>query len=107
MRIAIVSDAWRAQVNGVVTTLEKTVEAAQRLGAPHLDRGLRGHADRRTRAAAAHRPAIHGWLLIASSVGEVGTSGATGRHAIDRNEHRAPVKERQAKIEETAGQTRV
>ena len=32
MRIAIVSDAWRPQVNGVVTTLGKTAEAAGRLG---------------------------------------------------------------------------
>jgi glycosyltransferase involved in cell wall biosynthesis len=32
MRIAIVSDAWRPQINGVVTTLGKTAEAAQRLG---------------------------------------------------------------------------
>src|SRR3974390_3415862 len=32
MRIAIVSDAWRPQVNGVVTTLTKTVEAAEQLG---------------------------------------------------------------------------
>jgi glycosyltransferase involved in cell wall biosynthesis len=32
MRIAIVSDAWRPQINGVVTTLEKTIEAAQCLG---------------------------------------------------------------------------
>jgi glycosyltransferase involved in cell wall biosynthesis len=32
MRIAIVSDAWRPQINGVVTTLSKTVEAAQALG---------------------------------------------------------------------------
>lgn len=32
MRIAIVSDAWRPQVNGVVTTLGKTAEAAERLG---------------------------------------------------------------------------
>jgi glycosyltransferase involved in cell wall biosynthesis len=32
MRIAIVSDAWRPQINGVVTTLGKTVEAATALG---------------------------------------------------------------------------
>jgi glycosyltransferase involved in cell wall biosynthesis len=32
MRIAIVSDAWRPQINGVVTTLGKTAEAAERLG---------------------------------------------------------------------------
>ena len=32
MRIAIVSDAWRPQINGVVTTLGKTADAAQRLG---------------------------------------------------------------------------
>jgi glycosyltransferase involved in cell wall biosynthesis len=32
MRIAIVSDAWRPQINGVVTTLEKTIESARRLG---------------------------------------------------------------------------
>jgi 1,2-diacylglycerol 3-alpha-glucosyltransferase/glucuronosyltransferase len=32
MRIAIVSDAWRPQINGVVTTLGKTVEAAGALG---------------------------------------------------------------------------
>ena len=32
MRIAIVSDAWRPQINGVVTTLEQTSEAARRLG---------------------------------------------------------------------------
>ena len=32
MRIAIVSDAWRPQINGVVTTLEQTTEAARRLG---------------------------------------------------------------------------
>ena len=32
MRIAIVSDAWRPQINGVVTTLEKSLEAAERLG---------------------------------------------------------------------------
>jgi glycosyltransferase involved in cell wall biosynthesis len=32
MRIAIVSDAWRPQINGVVTTLEKTTEAAHKLG---------------------------------------------------------------------------
>src|SRR5579864_1476598 len=32
MRIAIVSDAWRPQINGVVTTLENTVAAARRLG---------------------------------------------------------------------------
>jgi glycosyltransferase involved in cell wall biosynthesis len=32
MRIAIVSDAWRPQINGVVTTLGKTAQAAERLG---------------------------------------------------------------------------
>jgi glycosyltransferase involved in cell wall biosynthesis len=32
MRIAIVSDAWRPQINGVVTTLGKTAEAAEHLG---------------------------------------------------------------------------
>ncbi len=32
MRIAIVSDAWRPQINGVVTTLSKTVETAEHLG---------------------------------------------------------------------------
>jgi len=32
MRISIVSDAWRPQINGVVTTLAKTVEAAEALG---------------------------------------------------------------------------
>jgi glycosyltransferase involved in cell wall biosynthesis len=32
MRIAIVSDAWHPQINGVVTTLGKTVEAATSLG---------------------------------------------------------------------------
>ncbi|HWW21271.1 MAG TPA: glycosyltransferase family 1 protein [Steroidobacteraceae bacterium] len=32
MKIAIVSDAWRPQINGVVTTLGKTAEAAERLG---------------------------------------------------------------------------
>lgn len=32
MRIAIVSDAWRPQINGVVTTLMKTVESAGLLG---------------------------------------------------------------------------
>ncbi|HEY6451531.1 MAG TPA: glycosyltransferase family 1 protein [Steroidobacteraceae bacterium] len=32
MRIAIVSDAWRPQINGVVTTLENTVQTAQELG---------------------------------------------------------------------------
>jgi glycosyltransferase involved in cell wall biosynthesis len=32
MRIAIVSDAWRPQINGVVTTLGKTAEAAEQLG---------------------------------------------------------------------------
>jgi glycosyltransferase involved in cell wall biosynthesis len=32
MRIAIVSDAWRPQINGVVTTLGKTVEAVSALG---------------------------------------------------------------------------
>jgi glycosyltransferase involved in cell wall biosynthesis len=32
MRIAIVSDAWRPQINGVVTTLEQTTAAARRLG---------------------------------------------------------------------------
>jgi glycosyltransferase involved in cell wall biosynthesis len=32
MRIAIVSDAWRPQINGVVTTLGKTAEAAEGLG---------------------------------------------------------------------------
>ena len=32
MRIAIVSDAWRPQINGVVTTLGKTVESATALG---------------------------------------------------------------------------
>lgn len=32
MRIAIISDAWRPQINGVVTTLGKTAEAAERLG---------------------------------------------------------------------------
>jgi glycosyltransferase involved in cell wall biosynthesis len=32
MRVAIVSDAWRPQINGVVTTLGKTAEAAERLG---------------------------------------------------------------------------
>jgi len=32
MKIAIVSDAWRPQINGVVTTLGKTVEAASALG---------------------------------------------------------------------------
>jgi glycosyltransferase involved in cell wall biosynthesis len=32
MKIAIVSDAWRPQINGVVTTLGKTAQAADRLG---------------------------------------------------------------------------
>jgi len=32
MRVAIVSDAWRPQINGVVTTLGKTAEAAESLG---------------------------------------------------------------------------
>jgi glycosyltransferase involved in cell wall biosynthesis len=32
MRVAIVSDAWRPQINGVVTTLGKTAEAAGSLG---------------------------------------------------------------------------
>ena len=32
MRIAIVTDAWRPQVNGVVTTLSKTTETLQNLG---------------------------------------------------------------------------
>lgn len=32
MKIAIASDAWCPQVNGVVTTLTNTIEAAQRLG---------------------------------------------------------------------------
>jgi glycosyltransferase involved in cell wall biosynthesis len=32
MRIAIVSDAWRPQINGVVTTLGKTAQAAEQLG---------------------------------------------------------------------------
>ncbi|HLF11950.1 MAG TPA: glycosyltransferase, partial [Gammaproteobacteria bacterium] len=32
MKIAIVTDAWRPQVNGVVTTLTRTQEALQRFG---------------------------------------------------------------------------
>src|SRR5579862_6439652 len=32
MKIAIVSDAWRPQINGVVTTLGQTADAAERLG---------------------------------------------------------------------------
>jgi glycosyltransferase involved in cell wall biosynthesis len=32
MRIAIVSDAWRPQINGVVTTLGKTADTATKLG---------------------------------------------------------------------------
>ena len=32
MKLAIVSDAWHPQINGVVTTLSKTAETAQKLG---------------------------------------------------------------------------
>jgi hypothetical protein len=32
MKVAIVSDAWRPQVNGVVTTLRRTSEALEALG---------------------------------------------------------------------------
>ena len=41
MRIALVTDAWRPQTNGVVTTLMRTLEGLERLG--HMTRAIAPH----------------------------------------------------------------
>ena len=43
MRIAIVTDAWSPQVNGVVTTLQRTAAALENLG--HEARVLSVHGN--------------------------------------------------------------